>query len=216
VAERGKGVAPKTPSDKASRKLDANQVWVGSSMSSYEHQNRPSSAIYLGQSSPAGQDAVLLQTSFSTPTTPHTAALHAGRLAQLPSPPHTNSTSGSTGDKDSANAGSVRRSGAPLLPVHDEESSITGRMQNGNDFDNEDDDDDLTRRQGLDIQDPANKHRITPKIERVRSLAEKNREVCIFFLPIFVLRELTTFYSRFFLPRDSVKSSLSSATSHDN
>ncbi|PVF94855.1 hypothetical protein CPB86DRAFT_800146 [Serendipita vermifera] len=146
-------------------------------MSSLEHQNRPSSAIFLGHSSPAGQDAVLLQTSFSTPTTPLTAAIHVGRLAQLPSPPHTNSTSGSTGDKDSANAGSVRRSGAPLLAVHDEESSVAARMQNGNDFDNEDDDDDLTRRQGLDIQDPANKHRITPKIERARSLANKTHEI---------------------------------------
>lgn len=143
-------------------------------MSSHNHQLRPSSAIYLG-SSTAGTEEVPRPTA-STPGTPHLVS--SGRPAQLPSPPHTNSTSGSTGDKDSANAGSVRRSRAPL-PAHEEGVEHTG-MQNTTEFIHDEDDDDQTRRQTqiLAPSADARERRVAPKLDKSRTLAERNREVC--------------------------------------
>ncbi|KAG8754118.1 hypothetical protein FRC14_005371 [Serendipita sp. 396] len=155
--------------------LNANSSLVGSSMSSLDHQDRPNSAIYLGSSFAASQDQVL-HPGFRSQSSPLLTGHHIGRLGQLPSPPHTNSTSGSGGDKDSANAGSIRGTGAPLLTVVHDEDEEPLKMQNGKQFDYEDDDDDLTRRL-TPAEIAAERQRITPKIERVRSLVEKNQEM---------------------------------------
>lgn len=155
-------------------------------MSSHNHQLRPSSAIYLGSSTAGTEEAP--RPSASTPGTPHSVT--SGRLAQLPSPPHTNSTSGSNGDKDSANAGSVRRSGVPL-PAHEEEGVEHNRMQNTAESIHDEEDDDLTRRQThvLAPSADARDRRVAPKPDRSRTLAERNREVCIFlFLSLFMHR----------------------------
>lgn len=152
-------------------------------MSSLDFQDRPNSAIYLGSPFTAAQDAVLFDNDAgSAPTTPLTDAAHrlgTSGPSQLPSPPHTISTSGSTGDKDSANAGSIRRkAGVPLLSVvHDEDDGTRSpKMQNGHEMQYEDDDDDLTRRL-TPAEKAAQANRITPKIERARKLTEKNTEL---------------------------------------
>jgi hypothetical protein len=64
---------------------------------------RPASAIYLGDAKDAVDNPL-----FTPPQDP--------RLLphQLPSPPHTNSTSGSAGDKDSSSSGSIRLPAALL------------------------------------------------------------------------------------------------------
>ncbi|KAG8823993.1 hypothetical protein FRC17_009201, partial [Serendipita sp. 399] len=143
-------------------------------MSSLDHQDRPNSAIYLGSSFAAAQNEVLhpgLRSHSSPLLPPHPI----GRLGQLPSPPHTNSTSGSGGDRDSANAGSVRGTAAPLLTVVHDEDDRSPKMQNASHIDYDNYDDDLTRRL-TPAEIDAERQRITPKIERVRSLVEKNEE----------------------------------------
>lgn len=152
----------------------------GLSMSQLDPGLRPNSAIFIGKepvSSPDPLD-VLHPLGDSLELYPGTPPALEKRLGQLPSPPHTNSTSGSTGDKDSANAGSVRRSGVPLpvVAVHDEDEGVTMDAQNG--FQHDYDDYDHTRHQNQNRLD-AEHSRLTPKLDRTLSSIDRNREVSI-------------------------------------
>lgn len=159
------------------------------SMSQLDPGLRPNSAIFIGKdpiSSPDPLDVShpLSDNDFSVyPGTP--PALDK-RLGQLPSPPHTNSTSGSTGDKDSANAGSVRGSRVPLpvVAVHDEDegAAMEGQGHHQNGYKDDYDDYDETRLQNLTRADGSpdkRPSRLVPKLDRSTSAVDRNREVSI-------------------------------------
>jgi hypothetical protein len=136
---------------------------------------RPNSAIFIGKEAVSSPDPLDVSHPLgdSLELYPGTPPALDKRLRQLPSPPHTNSTSGSTGDKDSANAGSVRRSGVPLpvVAVHDEDEGATMEAQI-HDYD----DYDHTRHQNSNRLD-GEPSRLTPKLDRSLSSLDRNREV---------------------------------------
>jgi hypothetical protein len=65
------------------------------------------------------------------------------------------------------------------LPAHEEGVEHTG-MQNTTEFIHDEDDDDQTRRQTqiLAPSADARERRVAPKLDKSRTLAERNREVC--------------------------------------
>jgi len=128
---------------------------------------RPSSAIYLG-------DAI--DNPLFTPPQDPRLLPH-----QLPSPPHTNSTSGSAGDKDSSSSGSIRLPAAlrESLREHQHQTMLNGRSrlaQSTSTVDSEElDPDELTARlpgdrRGSESSDSAS-------VRRALSLADRNRQV---------------------------------------
>jgi len=131
---------------------------------------RPSSAIYLGDAGGTIDNPL-----FTPPQDPRL-------LPQLPSPPHTNSTSGSAGDKDSSSSGSIRLPAAHLresLREHQHQTMLNGRSrlaQSTSTVDSEElDPDELTARlpddrRGSESSDSAS-------VRRALSLADRNRQV---------------------------------------
>jgi hypothetical protein len=154
-------------------------------MSQLEVGLRPNSAIFIGKEPVSSPDPLDVSHPLgdSLSLYPGTPPASDKRLGQLPSPPHTNSTSGSTGDKDSANAGSVRRSRVPLpvVAVHDEDQHDTmeAQIHHQNVFHHEYDDYDQTRLQNRNRLDPSADNRPTPKLDRSLSAVDRNREVSI-------------------------------------
>lgn len=131
---------------------------------------RPSSAIYLGDVK-GSIDSPLFTPPQDPRLLPH----------QLPSPPHTNSTSGSAGDKDSSSSGSIRLPAAvrESLREHQHQTMLNGRSrlaQSTSTVDSEEfDPDELTARlpndrRGSDASDSAS-------VRRAHSLADRNRQV---------------------------------------
>ena len=127
---------------------------------------RPSSAIYLGDTKAAIDNPL-----FTPPQDPHLLP------HQLPSPPHTNSTSGSAGDKDSSSSGSIRLPAALREQQH--QTMLNGRSrlaQSTSTVDSEElDPDELTARlpdgrRGSESSDSAS-------VRRALSMADRNRQV---------------------------------------
>ena len=128
---------------------------------------RPSSAIYLGDAKGAIDNPL-----FTPPQDP--------RLLphQLPSPPHTNSTSGSAGDKDSSTSGSIRLPTAHLRE-HQHQTMLNGRSrlaQSTSTVESEElDPDELTARLPDDLRESDSGDSASAR--RSRSLADRNRQV---------------------------------------
>jgi len=126
---------------------------------------RPSSAIYLGDAKGTIDNPL-----FTPPQDP--------RLLphQLPSPPHTNSTSGSAGDKDSSSSGSIR---LPNLREHQQQTMLNGRSrlaQSTSTVDSEElDPDELTARLPDDRRESDSGDSAFAR--RSASLADRNRQV---------------------------------------
>lgn len=132
---------------------------------------RPSSAIYLGDAQGALDNPL-----FTPPQDP--------RLLphQLPSPPHTNSTSGSAGDKDSSSSGSIRLPAAHLresLREHQHQTMLNGRSrlaQSTSTVDSEElDPDELTARLPDDRRESESGD--SASVHRILSVEDRNRQV---------------------------------------
>ncbi len=143
-------------------------------------QLRPNSAIYIG----ALEGGVL-----STPPTTFEPLTSPGgtsrRGPHLPSPPHTNSTSGSAGERETSSQSGTRTKRATI------ELPAVTVMQNG---EINEDFDDHKRYQEDDSDD-----RIHPR----SSLADKNKEVCSLLDAIYFVLfadNLSDFFSPFFFP----------------
>lgn len=128
---------------------------------------RPSSAIYLGDA-----NGTIDNPLFTPPQDPHLLP------HQLPSPPHTNSTSGSAGDKDSSSSGSIRLPTAHLRE-HQHQTMLNGRSrlaQSTSTVDSEElDPDELTARLPDDRRESDSSDNASAR--RAASLADRNRQV---------------------------------------
>lgn len=128
---------------------------------------RPSSAIYLGDAK-GDVDNPLFTPPQDPRLLPH----------QLPSPPHTNSTSGSAGDKDSSTSGSIRLPTAHLRE-HQHQTMLNGRSrlaQSTSTVDLEElDPDELTARLPDDRRESDSSDSASAR--RALSLADRNRQV---------------------------------------
>jgi hypothetical protein len=145
--------------------------------------SRPLSAIYLG----SGPNPLLPElpeppsplVSPSLSTTP--------RLQQqLPSPPATNSTSGSTGDASSTKADTIGRRGGLVhervtqIHVDDDDNHDTSNYYNDdNDDTDEENGDGINEDNTAKLSDglKTTSDQTTGALDRVKNLAERNREV---------------------------------------
>ena len=153
---------------------------------------RPLSAIFLGSLPPKDPKEVNIPALPEPPESPGAVS-----TSGLPSPPATNSTSsGSTGDNNSANFGSIRQrpvsySGSPsdMMPTETYDKPIaifkTSRP-NSDDEDDENDhagEEDITARldRRLGVKSPSEN---IAALQRVKSLARRNRMVSLLRFPL--------------------------------
>ena len=153
---------------------------------------RPLSAIFLGSLPPKDPREANIPDLPEPPDSPGAVS-----PSGLPSPPATNSTgSGSTGDNRSANSGSIRQrpvsySGSPsaMMPTETYDKHITMPKTSRPNSDDEDDENDHA---GEEDNTARLDHRIGVKspseniaaLQRVKSLAQRNRMVSLLRLPL--------------------------------
>ena len=123
---------------------------------------RPSSAIFIGSN---GSGPPELPSPPSPVSSNEDLPGLSGRVAHLPSPPHTNST----GSKSSTGSGSVR--------MPDNGAHRRSFMGGEDDDDEHEHDEDDTARLSDDRRKPENEPERS--VQRVKSLTERNRQVSI-------------------------------------
>jgi len=137
---------------------------------------RPNSAIYLGAVA-ASEDERAAPSSPSSPLLSPGGTSVVGRLPQLPSPPHTSSTSGSAGERDREGAHTgpdiVERTKQEVI-----ELPATVVMQNG-ERDHPILDNDPKRIHHRQQHSGQEEDDRTAKLSPNRSLVEKNKEVSL-------------------------------------